>query len=295
MAELIDLISSVTVLIAALAGISAIDKWKKERFDKTKIEAIEAYEISIKDISDHVDEILTHNFKEIIRKAAIARAIDDDQIQESEVQIFLNKKEVEVSRLGEKLVKAKRLLRNYSGYAGESMAFTYNYYYSNYEMMNSCLTWMFINRSGYKDFSEEDHVLYMIDFLTSEKTGVDIVDYMALQSVYSLLPFGGDAFFNHIDFRSDINKKILKILAAEKMRLHSAFLNKLFLSIKILMIKYRLSGRVVFASENFAVVIDSAGRVARRPTLKEKYYEIEKTTKRNIFFNLIKEHIKNIF
>ena len=44
MIEIIELITAITVLLASLAGFSAVNKWKKETFEKKKTKIIDAYE-----------------------------------------------------------------------------------------------------------------------------------------------------------------------------------------------------------------------------------------------------------
>lgn len=43
MSEFIKVLSSISVLAASFAGLLAINKWKSEKFDKTKISFMESF------------------------------------------------------------------------------------------------------------------------------------------------------------------------------------------------------------------------------------------------------------
>ena len=62
MIEIIELITAITVLLASLAGFSAVNKWKKETFEKKKTKIIDAYEENLISMRLIIRKIVNEDF-----------------------------------------------------------------------------------------------------------------------------------------------------------------------------------------------------------------------------------------
>lgn len=296
MKDIIELVGAFSVLIASFAGLVAINKWKKERFEKVKIEALESYAICMENINDTMEVMVSQDHREVVRNAVELDVLEGrDRSQESNVKIFFEQKEKEIFLLGEKLIESNKLLRTYTGYGSDSIAFSYNYFSSFRQEMNLCLQWMLINRVKFRGCSEDDFTIYMFELLRDEKASVDFIDYMAVHSVLNLTIICGNSFGGMVDNRVEFDNKVLKILAEEKIRLHSMVFGKFWRALKIFLIKYYLAERVVLASESYAMVVGCSGDVRRLGLLGKGFKEFEKENRKGVFLKLLKHEVKSFF
>lgn len=294
MKELIDLISSITVLIAALAGISAVNKWKKERFFKVKIDAIEKYEDSLKNFASNVEKILDKSDMDFY----LSESNSVDSYPEQIANFFDNKSE-SVEFLKVDLDEVERLFGIYSGYAGNKLAFSQNYYNSTYVLMRYAVVVFNVevsrNKIFYEEFDEDVRSYFMVEFLDAKNEFFDIVDYMMISSPEFLYTMGGydDSVF--MDRRLLYKDIFLNIVSAEKMALHSSFFESAFIRIKILIMKYRVIGRVICISDKHAISVSVNGFVFRQSTNGESYEVLEEKNRSKLFRKLIKAEVMRHF
>lgn len=290
MKDFIELISSITVFIAALAGISAVNKWKKERFFKVKIDAIEKYEDSLKTFDNNVEKILDKSDMDFYLNESSGVDSYPEQIAN-----FFDDKNKAVESLKVDLDEAERLFGIYSGYAGNKLAFSQNYYHSMYVLMRYSVVVFSVevsrNKKFYEEFDENARDYFMIEFLKAKNEFYDIVDYMMISSPEFLYTMGGydDSVF--IDRRLLYKDIFLNIVSAEKMALHSSFFESLFIRFKILIMKYRVIGRVMCISNKHAMSVSINGIVFRQSANGESYQVLEKRNRSNLFRKLVKAEV----
>ena len=225
MKDFIELISSISVLIASFAGLSAINKWKTEKFEKEKINSIEEYEKDSKDVIDKIS---------IIRKKEVFKDLEELDYENIVPDVALVKKYFDVKEkdfedLQVLIRKMEVSLSSYSGYTGESMDFHFNYYFYNYIMM----------RKGMLSFAEESitrtadkesfaQVVYNHFLLESNKDKeIDIIDVLMSYTPMDFLYLDGIRYYNIQDCRHKYNKLFGRRVQLEKIYVHSGVFNKL--------------------------------------------------------------------
>lgn len=298
MKEIIDLLSSITVLIAALAGMSAVNKWKKERFDKVKIEAVEKYEESIINFANSIENILNKDDLDFYLKDVGSGSEEIRSVPE-QIYTFYDDKFYKIENLKKDFDEVDNLYNTYSGYAGNKLVFSENYYHSVFLLMRFSVMCFKMELSEIEDLDKEfvnyKKGYFMVSFLNENRERFDMVDYMMISSPDFVLMMGGYDRSLFKDERITYKDIFLNIVSAEKMALHSSFLESVFIKIKIFIMKYRVVGRVLCISDRKAVVVGIGGAVFKCSTEGENYKVVEAKNRKNLFKKLLKSEIIRFF
>lgn len=294
MNEFVELISSISVLIASFAGLSAVNKWKRERFDKAKIESIEEYESCLREVAHELNETLEQ--PEIY---FYLREGDHENTVLEQMHLFLEIKNKSVSELSEKINKADDVLNVFSGYAGSKLSFVNNYYKTSVLLMKFSMLSFELDVKSLNN-PEERYLdrkggYFLFPFLSRETPNFDFINYMMLSSILSLFvyeEYDEDVF---LDRRERFDDVFLKIVSYEKMALHSGFLKNLFLKVKILIMKYNLVGRVLYITDKHAIVVGLSGVIYKHDTQGYGCKFVEEKKRKRVFLKLVKSEFINIF
>lgn len=294
MKDLIELISTLTVMIAALAGISAINKWKKERFDKAKIDAIEEYETCLR--------VIDKEFETVLNESPVSFCLNEDDTLNShyeQLDLYLKSKKKSIGELKAKIDSSEHFFDVYSGYAGNNLVFVNNFYLTTFLHMERAVVklemeLLQIDIDKYKDLNGKGG-LYVFDFLKNENNDFDYDDYMMMSySTYlkGLNDIDGTVFKDKRLFYSNAFKRIV---SAEKMALHTAVQKRIFIKLKIFFMKYKLIGKVLHMTDKTAVIVSVNGAIDIIDTKGNDLNEIEIKNRKNIFKKMIKAEAKRLF
>jgi hypothetical protein len=267
MKEFIDLISAVSVFIASIAGLSAVNKWKSERFDKNKIEAVEGYEEKIKDVVYRIQETLNGDI------------VYGDYSWNSEVDltdILKYEKESKIESLRASIDEARAFLDQYRSFSGDKLAFNFNYHNSTFLLMESCLSFVCYENifDERKDFDFNIAALRFFD--KKEDKIADVVDLLMVHSPIHLYFVAGldNVYFN--DSRNKYSEVIMNLARLEKVYIYSNIIRKALIKIKAFILEYRISGRVLCHSHRNAVILGDSGNVFRISTQGKSCEALEK-------------------
>ncbi|ATH77821.1 hypothetical protein CLM76_09540 [Vreelandella venusta] len=284
MREVIDFISAISVLVASLAGLSAINKWKSERFDKRKIEAIEGYEAKIKDVASRIKEAVNSDI------------VYSDYSWDSTVDltdILKYEKEGRVDGLRSTIDEARLFLDQYRSFSGNRLSFNFNYYSSTFFLMESCLS--FVCYENIFDEREDfDFNIAALRFFDKEEDKIaDVVDLLMVHSPIHLYFVAGlnNIYFN--DFRRKYSDVLMSLARLEKIYIYSNILSKMLIKTKIFILEYRVSGRVLCHSHRNAIILGDEGNVFRVPTQGKSYEALEKDYRKKVLRKMIAKRISD--
>lgn len=279
--------SSVSVLIASIAGLLAINKWKVERFEKVKIETLERYEESVRSIRLKIYKICGKNLEFEIHESNISFKNENNET----ISSVLNKVKREgLVELREIVYVAEDNIDKYISYSGERMLFSYNYYKSSCDLMFETLSQLGI-LAFIKDFESDNKCfteLVVEHLKTSDFSLCDFSDFTFIQRDNLSHVFGMAAGLKVEDNRYIYDEMIYKLVRLEKRYLYSGFLGKTFIKGKIFVLKYNISGRVLLLGDKFSYIVNAFGSVQRVERRGRGKKELECVFRKNLFFNMIK-------
>lgn len=294
MKDLIELISSLTVMLAALAGISAINKWKKERFDKAKIDAVEEYETCLRMIDKEFDTVLNES-----PVSFILNENDELNSHYTQLEIYLKSKKGSIEDLKAKIDSAEHFFDVYSGYAGNNLVFVNNFYQTTFLHMERAVVKLEMEILKLAINKHEDLAgkggMYVFDFIENENNAFDYDDYMMMSySTYLKFLSSADGAF-YKDKRLFYGNAFKRIVSAEKMALHTAIMKRIFIKLKIFFMKYKLIGKVLHMTDKQAVIVSINGAINVIDTKGKDLDCIEKENRKNILKRLIKAEAQRMF
>lgn len=293
MGDILELVGSLSVLMASIAGLLAINKWRVEKLDKSKIDAFENYEICV----DKVKEKLRGVYLEHVFDEVIIDSNDKDERVFKEEDVFIVYKKTKVKELKESLDECRTCVEKFSTYSSQDLFYHFNYYYYFYMCLDEAL-WTLTN-----ELSEIDGEYSNLYSLVA-----DNVDKRRLFSMYTL----GQSMFmldaspkmkaiNVIkkagfkDLRGRFDYYFDRLLKLEKMIIYSGFLMRIFLKLKIFILKCRLAGKVWFlGDENVWFIMDNGG-INVIPKKEDNILKIEKREKATIIWIMIRKAALELF
>lgn len=209
-----------------------------------------------------------------------------------DIEAFIVVKEHELVEIKKELVEAEERLSVYCDYQGDSMRFSYNYFFAISEQMSSALTRLkkAMENSGIN--MDQDVGSFVSELLIVRKEQIDIVDVALIQSPFSIL-------LNKVDSVSMINKRLgfssenkaLKVVVAEKIRLHSMLPKKFLISLKIFFMKFSMAGDIYLMSDNYAVMVEYSGLVNIYPIEEKNFKKLKSIHKRRSRFKLLRSKL----
>lgn len=293
MKDIIELLSSIAVLVAALAGMSALNRWKQERFYSVKINAIEDYDKALRKFDSSVKNILNENgFEFYLDENRNIKSVA------SQVADFYEKKHGDVEKLKLKYDELEELFSVYSGYSGNELYFSHNYYSSIYVVMRYSVVLFSVESNALDNSLSDDgsglRKYFMARFLEEERMHFDVLDYMMISSPEFLFTMTGIQSRGVVDRRGLFEGGFLKIVSAEKVRLHSSFLKRCFISVKLFYKRYKVIGRVVCVGEKYAMAITMSGALCRQELKGKSYKELEGVNRERLFWRLLSFDLKRM-
>lgn len=284
MKEFIELISAVSVFIASIAGLSAVNKWKSERFDKNKIEAVEGYEEKIKDVAYKIQETVNSDI------------VYDDYSWGSKVDltdILKYEKEGRIDGLRASIDEARAFLDKYRSFSGNKLSFNFNYYQSTFLLMESCLSFVCYENifDEKEDFDFNMAALRFFDM--KEDKMADVVDLLMVHSPIHLYFVAGLDNIYFSDLRSKYSEVLINLARLEKIYIYSNFLRKTLIKIKAFILEYRVYGRVLCHSNRNAIILGGSGNVFRVPTQGKSCEALEKFYRKKVLREMIAKRISN--
>jgi len=289
MKEIVELMSSFSVLIASIAGLMAINKWKKERYEKVKIESIESLEKSLRNVRNKIVEIQIQNINDSLIKELNEKMALEGSVELYDIEAFIVIKEQELDKVKKELVEAGKRLGEYCDYQGDSMRFSYNYFFTISEQMSSALARL---KKALKNSSvnmDQDVVSFITELLIENKERFDLVDFSLIQSPFTILQNEViSTSMKVVSLGFDNENRALRIVVAEKIRLHSLMPKSILISLKIFIMKFRMAGDVILMSDKYAVVVEYSGIVNIYPVDGKTFNEVSSIHKRNSRFTLLR-------
>ena len=277
MKEILEIISSLSVLIASIAGALAVSKWRAERFERSKIEAFEKCEKSFSK--------MRFKAKEIEGKGVY---LVPDMLEEDDKKslgfYFYNLKNKEMEELDFLYNEMELALEDYKGYVGYGDLICFEYFKGFYLVMINCLhNFVYedidINENGSGRFVDE----IIFNYLNSGDSVVaDEIEYPKL--------FRKDAEFTEVfkDFRTEYHELVCEIIRFRKLQLHSGLLRKIVLGIKIFYLECDISGRVLLMGKEEAIVVLQSGSVIKMPSMGCSIEDLEKKLRSKLYLKMTK-------
>lgn|GEM_PF-5003379 len=313
MKDIADFFSSISIIVAALAGLGVISKWKSERFDKIKIDALEKYEGLIRSVKDELAFLMSDDLKKEYGDYFVdTRSKEDFSEQMFKVEydkklrptrFFINRKNEIFYNVREKLSLADKVLNVYCDYEGKRLGFTHNYFISISKVFEESLSHVtnamnsqeddeYVDES--KDITRKVDFYYDADFsycLMFNKFGYDFFKIAFIKTS----PGSTGSFKDLYDKRVEVCSKVISLAAAERVRVHSLFFMRWLVALKVFLAKYSIVGKVVFSDGVNALIMGFDGGVFNINVNGRSVEEIENESRIKAFRKLLKIEIKNMF
>nr|WP_289137394.1 hypothetical protein [uncultured Halomonas sp.] len=256
MIEIIELITAITVLLASLAGFSAVNKWKKETFEKKKTKIIDAYEENLISMRLIIRKIVNEDFD-----------YNENQNGINSANEFINYKKIdELERLRVKVAKAQLLRDRYMGSGGDGLTFSCNYYSSVCDMLFRCI---FRLTDGKTPLPPElilegtEH-----DSVENGKSRFNMANLIFIMNPYTFERMNSDDKFfrNARDNRKEVELEVFKSFLLEKKAAYSSEVFSFICKVNRRCVESKLKDMVVCSDDVDEIVLDKNGTIKERKT-----------------------------
>lgn len=289
----LDFLGSLSVLIASIAGLLAINKWRVEKLDKSKVDAFENYEACI----DEVKIKLRGAYKEYIFDYPAIGVDDEGEKLKKDLSRFIDSKKRRLNNLKESLDECRKYVEKFSTYSSQDLFYHFNYYYYSYMCLEEAL-WVVSNDLLEIDGEYSNLYSLIADNLNKKRA---FSAYTLGQSMFLLDASHKMKAVNAIkkagfkDMRGGLDYYFDRLLKLEKMVLFSGFLMRIFLKIKIFVLKCRLAGKVWFLGDEYVWFVMENGGVSSIPKNENDILKIEKKEKWVIIRMMIQKAVVEFF
>ncbi|MCT8468419.1 hypothetical protein KZO85_07520 [Chromohalobacter canadensis] len=248
MKEMVEFISAVATLIAAIAGYSAVKKWKSEYREKSQIDCVNAYHNKLKECIAAAQEVSYGPILDAFDTPNPSKGSKLSDNLEEPYASFMANKITKISRLESLAEDLRGIGRELIELSGTHMEFTTNYVFSLPVYFNDsvfCICGG--DEVNLKEEKEDDRGLAKEEgklealrklrwFLKSH--------FLRLQPVLKRYVSSGE----DPEFYSDFHKTNLMIESLgrlQKQYFYTGFVGRLFVRLKIARAKHNIRGTVV--------------------------------------------------
>ncbi|QPL46612.1 hypothetical protein IT895_02000 [Halomonas sp. A40-4] len=300
MNEIVKLISSLSVLIAAFAGLNAINKWKAEKFDKEKIHYMERFYNSLISCKSNFYDFRKGNFdencyieqiQEVVNYGGSFEQDEEEEMPYGPLGYFIKDKKAGFSNIRKSNYKSKNLLEKYMKFSGGYPAFYYNIFDSLKRELENCIynvRFNYNNKFEDRDLDAEVKLKRYFD----ESSNAQIFDVLMLHNEFRSIDVNR---LITIDSFDDFFKKLVVLSGLEVRFEHSSVIMKPFKFMKIFYLKHDLRSSVIFGVGDIFLYIDVDGSFVRKEANGKKLSCFEKDIRKGLFRREVYYMSKQVF